>query len=319
VSARTIDGRRVAAALTEELRREVKTLADQGVRPGLATVLAGDDYAARAYERRVRRLAEDLGVRYLACSLAADVVTADVLAAVGGLAADPRISGILVLRPLPAGVNEVEVYRVMDPDKDIEAVTPLNAGLLAQGRPRFIPSTPAACFHLLDGYLADTTPDPAQFYARSLIAVVGRSNNVGKPSVLLGLARGATVVSCDVNTSRAGRLVELSRQADVLIVAAGVPGLITAAHVRPGAVVIDVGINPVRSADTGQVRLVGDVASEEVAGVAGGLTPVPGGVGPVTDVFLLHNTMAAAAAIAGVAEAQPSLEGPWHGDSASAG
>ncbi len=319
MSARTIDGRRVAAALTEELRREVKTLADQGVRPGLATVLAGDDYAARAYERRVRRLAEDLGVRYLACSLAADVVTADVLAAVGGLAADPRISGILVLRPLPAGVNEVEVYRVMDPDKDIEAVTPLNAGLLAQGRPRFIPSTPAACFHLLDGYLADTTPDPAQFYARSLIAVVGRSNNVGKPSVLLGLARGATVVSCDVNTSRAGRLVELSRQADVLIVAAGVPGLITAAHVRPGAVVIDVGINPVRSADTGQVRLVGDVASEEVAGVAGGLTPVPGGVGPVTDVFLLHNTMAAAAAIAGVAEAQPSLEGPWHGDSASAG
>ena len=319
MSARTIDGRRVAAALTEELRREVKTLADQGVRPGLATVLAGDDYAARAYERRVRRLAEDLGVRYLACSLAADVVTADVLAAVGGLAADPRISGILVLRPLPAGVNEVEVYRVMDPDKDIEAVTPLNAGLLAQGRPRFIPSTPAACFHLLDGYLADTTPNPAQFYARSLIAVVGRSNNVGKPSVLLGLARGATVVSCDVNTSRAGRLVELSRQADVLIVAAGVPGLITAAHVRPGAVVIDVGINPVRSADTGQVRLVGDVASEEVAGVAGGLTPVPGGVGPVTDVFLLHNTMAAAAAIAGVAEAQPSLEGPWHGDSASAG
>ena len=319
MSARTIDGRKVAAALTEELRREVKTLADQGVRPGLATVLAGDDYAARAYERRVRRLAEDLGVRYLACSLAADVVTADVLAAVGGLAADPRISGILVLRPLPAGVNEVEVYRVMDPDKDIEAVTPLNAGLLAQGRPRFIPSTPAACFHLLDGYLADTTPDPAQFYARSLIAVVGRSNNVGKPSVLLGLARGATVVSCDVNTSRAGRLVELSRQADVLIVAAGVPGLITAAHVRPGAVVIDVGINPVRSADTGQVRLVGDVASEEVAGVAGGLTPVPGGVGPVTDVFLLHNTMAAAAAIAGVAEAQPSLEGPWHGDSASAG
>lgn len=319
MSAQTIDGRRVAAALTEELRREVKTLADQGVRPGLATVLAGDDYAARAYERRVRRLAEDLGVRYLACSLPADVVTADVLAAVGGLAADPRISGILVLRPLPAGVNEVEVYRVMDPDKDIEAVTPLNAGLLAQGRPRFIPSTPAACFHLLDGYLADTTPNPTQFYARSLIAVVGRSNNVGKPSVLLGLARGATVLSCDVNTSRAGRLAELSRQADVLIVAAGVPGLVTAAHVRPGAVVIDVGINPVRSADTGQVRLVGDVASEEVAGVAGGLTPVPGGVGPVTDVFLLHNTMAAAAAIAGVAEAQPSLEGPWHGDSASAG
>ncbi len=319
MSARTIDGRKVAAALTEELRREVKTLADQGVRPGLATVLAGDDYAARAYERRVRRLAEDLGVRYLACSLPADVVTADVLAAVGGLAADPRISGILVLRPLPAGVNEVEVYRVMDPDKDIEAVTPLNAGLLAQGRPRFIPSTPAACFHLLDGYLADTTPNPAQFYARSLIAVVGRSNNVGKPSVLLGLARGATVVSCDLNTSRAGRLAELSRQADVLIVAAGVPGLVTAAHVRPGAVVIDVGINPVRSADTGQVRLVGDVASEEVAGVAGGLTPVPGGVGPVTDVFLLHNTVAAAAAIAGVAEAQPSLEGPWHGDTAPAG
>lgn len=310
MTARVIDGRDAAAELTAELRREVKVLVEQQVLPGLATVVTGDDYAAHAYERRVRRLAEDLGVHYVSRFLPADAVTADVIAAVGGFAADPRLTGILVLRPLPPQVSEVEVYRLLDPAKDIEAVTPLNAGLLAEGRPRFVPSTPAACFHLLDAHLAGTTPDPARHYAGSLIAVVGRSNNVGKPAALLGMARGATILSCDVNTSRAGRLADLTSQADVIVVAAGVPGLIRAEHVRPGAVVLDVGINPVHDPASGRVRLVGDVA-DEVADVAGALTPVPGGVGPVTDVWLLHNTVAAASLAAGKARAQPALVPPW--------
>lgn len=310
MTAQLLNGRLAAAELLEEVRRELKSLAEQGVRPGLATVLAGDDYAAQAYERRVRRLAENLGVHYTSRVLPPDAVTADVIAVVGGFAADPRLSGILVLRPLPPHVSEVEVYRVLDPAKDIEAVTPLAAGLLAEGRPRFVPSTPAACFHLLDRHLAGTIADPAAFYARSLIAVIGRSNNVGKPAVLLGMARGATVLSCDINTSRAGRLVELTRQADVVLVAAGVPGLLRADHVRPGAVVLDVGINPVGDVSSGRVRLVGD-AAEEVADVAAAVSPVPGGVGPVTDVWLLHNTVAAAALAAGTARAQPAIGPPW--------
>lgn len=311
MTAHCIDGVAAAAALTDQLRREVKSLAAQDVRPGLATVVAGADYAAHAYERRVRRLANDLGVHYVSHQLPATAVTADVTAAVGGLGADPRISGILVLRPLPPTVNEVEVYRVLDPAKDVEAVTPLNAGLLAEGRPRFVPSTPAACFHLLDAYLASTTTNVAQFYARSVVTVVGRSNNVGKPAALLGMARGATVLSCDVNASRAGRLREFTSHADVLIVAAGVPQLIGAEDVRSGAVVIDIGINPVPDRDTGRIRLVGDVATDDVAAVAGALTPVPGGVGPVTDVFLVHNAVAAARAAAGVARSEPELVKPW--------
>ncbi len=311
MTAAVIDGNAAARELLEHLRKEVVVLSDQGVRAGLATVLGGDDYAAHAYERRVRRLAESLGIHYARVHLPPDVEAADVLAAVGALGADPRISGILVLRPLPQQVDEVEVYRVLDPAKDIEAVHPANAGLLAQGRPRFVPSTPAAVFHLLDRHLAHTVADPADFYEKSLIAVVGRSHNVGQPATLLAMARNATLVSCDVHTDRAGRLAKLTRDADVVIAAAGVPGLLTDEHVRPGAVVLDVGINPVRDPVSGQTRMVGDVAHAAVAAVAGALTPVPGGVGPVTDVCLLHNTVVAATLAARVERARPVPGGLW--------
>jgi len=303
MTARVIDGAAAARQLHAELAREVKALREQQVVPGLATVLVGSDYASLAYERRVRMLAEAVDCHYAGVRLRAEAEQADLLAAVGGLNADPRISGILILRPLQTHHAEAGIFQMLDPGKDIEAVHPLNAGLLELGRPRFVPSTPASCFHLLDHHLREAGTDAAAFYARSCIVVLGRSNNVGKPASLLGMQRGATVISCDVNAFRAARLREFTRQADVLIVAVGVPGLIGPDDVREGAVVIDVGINPVAGED-GHTRLVGDV-DPSVAERAAAVTPVPGGVGPVTDVWLLHNTVLAAKLRAGAERDDP--------------
>ena len=304
-----IDGRAYAADMKDRVAAEVKVLARRGVRPGLATVLVGNSVPAEAYERRVRRLAEDLDCHYLCERMPGDVEEADVVAAVGKLDADPRVSGILVLRPLPAQVSEVAVYRELDPLKDIECVHPTNAGLLALGRPRYVPSTPAAVFHMLDRYLREAGQDPGTLYARSNIVLIGRSNNVGKPAILLGLARNATVVSCDVHSFRAGLLFEHTALADILIVAAGVPGLIAGEHVKEGVIAIDVGINPVYDEETGKLHFVGDLDFPTVAEKARAISPVPGGVGPITDAWLLQNTVTAARLAAEVAAAQPTLEG----------
>jgi methylenetetrahydrofolate dehydrogenase (NADP+)/methenyltetrahydrofolate cyclohydrolase len=309
VTAQVIDGLAYAADLKRGIAAEVEQLAANGVRPGLATILVGGDYAAASYERRVRRLASELGCRYVCERLPGDVEEADVVAVVGKLGADPRVSGILVLRPLPPWVSEPVVYRALDPLKDIEAVHPVNAGLLALGRPRYIPSTPASVFYMLDRYLRESGCDPSEVYSRSNLVLVGRSNNVGKPAILLGLARGATLLSCDVNSFKAGLLYEHTSRADILIVAAGVPGLIAGGHLKPGAIVIDVGINPVEDPRTGRVRLVGDVDFDSAAEQAGAVSPVPGGVGPITDVWLLRNTVAAAKLALGIAAAQPAMDG----------
>lgn len=293
MTAHVIDGTACAAELGEELTAEVKALAGRGLRPGLATLIAGSDYAAMAYERRVRRLADSLGCYYISEQLPADAAEEDVLALVGKVNADPRVSGILVLRPLPAQVNEGHVFRTLDPSKDIEAVHPLNAGRLALGQPRFIPSTPASCYHLLDHYLRQSGRDPMRFYEDRCVVVVGRSNNVGKPAIHLGLIRGAVVVSCDEHAFRHDRLREFTTQGDVLIVAAGVPRLIGPDDVKPGAIVIDVGINPVEDDASGHIHLVGDVDFSAVSRHAEAVSPVPGGVGPVTDVWLLRNTLTA--------------------------
>jgi methylenetetrahydrofolate dehydrogenase (NADP+)/methenyltetrahydrofolate cyclohydrolase len=295
VSATVIDGAHIAAELRADVERRVAELGAAGVAPGLATVLVGEDYAAQAYERRVRRLAEEIGCRYVSEVLAADVEEADALALVGKLNADPRLSGILILRPLPQQVSEEHLYRQLDPLKDVEAVHPENAGLLALGEPRYTPSTPASIFYLLDRYVEESGRDPAAFYNGLDLVLVGRSNNVGKPALWLGLARGATVVSCHRFTAQAGRLEEHTRQADILVVAAGVPGLVTGEMVKEGVIAVDVGINPVRDEATGKVRLVGDLDFESVAEKAEAVTPVPGGVGPITDVWLLRNTADAAA------------------------
>jgi methylenetetrahydrofolate dehydrogenase (NADP+) / methenyltetrahydrofolate cyclohydrolase len=299
VSAVVVDGRRLADELRGDVEERVAALEREGVVPGLATVLVGDDYAAQAYERRLRRLAGEMGCRYTSELLAPDVEEADALALVGKLNADPRISGILILRPLPPQVSEEHLYRQLDPLKDVEAVHPENAGLLALGEPRYTPSTPASVFYLLDRYVEESGRDPATFYNGLDLVLVGRSNNVGKPSLWLGLARGATVVSCHHFTAQAGRLEAHTRQADILVVAAGVQGLVHGDMVKEGVIAVDVGINPVQDGATGKVRLVGDLEFESVAARAEAVTPVPNGVGPITDVWLLRNTAEAARLQAG--------------------
>jgi methylenetetrahydrofolate dehydrogenase (NADP+) / methenyltetrahydrofolate cyclohydrolase len=294
VRAHVIDGEAFAAELREEVEASFREVGDAGVRPGLATVIVGEDYSAQAYERRLRRLAEEFACHYTSEVLAPDIEEADAFAVIGKLNADPRISGILILRPLPSQVREGNLYRTLDPLKDVEAVHPDNAGLLALGQPRFVPSTPASVFFMLDRYVEESGRDPKTFYNGLDLVLVGRSNNVGKPALWLGLARNATVVSCHAYTSQAGRLPEHTLRADILVVAAGVPGIVNGDMVKEGVIAIDVGINAVRDERTGKTRLVGDLDFESVAAKAEAISPVPGGVGPITDVWLLRNTIEAA-------------------------
>ena len=259
-----IDGNTLAEELSEHVHEELRQLKISGARPGLATILVGDDHAAAAYERHVERLAERLECEYANEHLPDDAELADVLAVVGKLNADPRVTGILVLRPLPAGISEPLVYRALDPYKDVEAVHPENAGLLAQGRPRFVPSTPASCFYLLDAYAEVAGREPESFYPGKTLVVVGRSDSVGKPAASLGLQRHATVVTCHSRTTRSG----------CVHAAGGHP------HrrgrrggprdrrdmVRDGVIAVDVGIDPVKDPETGKVRFVGDIEFDERRG-----------------------------------------------------
>jgi methylenetetrahydrofolate dehydrogenase (NADP+)/methenyltetrahydrofolate cyclohydrolase len=298
MTAEIIDGRKIAHSLKADVTDEVEDLWARGFRCGLATIVVGDDFSSRAYERRLGRIADELGVPCEQVDLPETAPQDEVLGAVQRLNEDPAVSGILVLRPLPRHISEVDVFRALAPEKDIESVHPENAGLLALGTPRFVPSTAASIFYLLDSWLDSIGEDRTAFYHRSLIVVVGRSNNVGKPAVSLAYDRQASVMSVDEWASKEGRLGWHARQADVLVVAAGVAGLIKAEHVRPGAVVVDVGINRFDDPVTGKVRMVGDVALDEARTRARAIAPVPGGVGPVTDVWLIRNTVAAARAAA---------------------
>jgi methylenetetrahydrofolate dehydrogenase (NADP+) / methenyltetrahydrofolate cyclohydrolase len=294
MTAQIIDGRKIAEELKTEVAGEVKQLRADGIGCRLATLVVGDDFGAKVYERRLARIAAELDVRCQQLALPVTASQDEVLAVVGGLKDDPAVSGVLILRPLPPHISEVEVFRTLAPLKDIEAVHPENAGLLALGTPRYVPSTAASAFHVLDEWLDEAGEDRRAFYHRSLIVVVGRSNNVGKPAVSLAYEREAAVESVDEWASRTDRLGWHTRRADVLIVAAGVPGLIRSEHIREGAVVLDVGINLASDPATGAVRIVGDVDLDDVAPRARAITPVPGGIGPVTDVWLLRNTVLAA-------------------------
>ncbi|WP_329252729.1 hypothetical protein OG417_09420 [Actinoallomurus sp. NBC_01490] len=294
MTATIIDGRKMADALKEQVAAEARALAADGIRCGLATVTVGNDYGSRAYVTRIERITSRLAVPHQAVSLPADSTQEAVRDTVARLNADASVSGVLILRPLPPHLDEAGIFQALSPVKDIEAVHPDNAGLLALGRPRYLPSTAASIFHVLDGWLDAAGEDRADFYHRSLIVVIGRSNNVGKPAVSLAYDRQAAVESIDVWASRAGRLGWHTRRADVLIVAAGVPGLIRSEHIKEGAIVLDVGINPLLDPASGRTRTVGDVDFDDVINRARAVTPVPGGIGPVTDVWLVRNTVTAA-------------------------
>lgn len=281
MSARIIDGRALATRRRAEVADAVARLrSEHGVQPGLATVLVGDDPASRTYVGMKHRATEAAGMRSIQHLLPAETSQAELLALVDDLDADDAVDGVLVQLPLPGHLDAREVQRRVDPAKDVDALNPVTAGLLANGEPTFLACTPAGVLALLE--------EAGVELPGAEVVIVGRSTLVGRPlSIMLTLpGRDATVT---VAHSRTRDLAAVCRRADVLVVAAGREGLVTADMVRPGAVVIDVGTN--RTADG---RLVGDVAFDEVAAVAGAITPVPGGVGPMTVTMLLANTLHAA-------------------------
>jgi methylenetetrahydrofolate dehydrogenase (NADP+)/methenyltetrahydrofolate cyclohydrolase len=278
VGAKVIDGKAVAADVRAEVARGVEEFAAaEGRAPGLATVLVGDDPASHVYVGSKRRLTEEVGMRSIHHGLDADVQPRVLLDLVGELARDDAVDGILVQLPLPPGHDQDEVIRSIPPGKDVDGLTAASAGLLAQGRPGLVPCTPRGVMELLR--VAGVEPSGAD------AVIVGRSILVGRPLAALLTNANATVTVCH---SRTRDLAEVTRRADVLVAAVGSPGLITAEMVSPGATVIDVGTN---RTDGG---LVGDVDFAGVCEVAGAITPVPGGVGPMTIAMLLSNTLAAA-------------------------
>jgi methylenetetrahydrofolate dehydrogenase (NADP+)/methenyltetrahydrofolate cyclohydrolase len=282
VSAAIIDGQAVAKRLREELAGEVRAFTDRtGIVPHLAAVLVGDDPASAVYVRNKQRACEQAGLRSSLYRLAADRSQTDLLQLVARLNADRDVHGILVQLPLPPQIDATAVLDAVDPLKDIDAFHPHNVGLLVQGRPRFLPCTPHGCQRLLIEHGIET--------AGAHAVVLGRSEIVGKPMALLlvqkGRAADATVTICH---SRTRNVATLTRQADILVAAIGRPKFVTADMVKPGAVVIDVGINRVGD------QLVGDVDFEAVREVASAITPVPRGVGPMTIAMLLRNTLTAA-------------------------
>ena len=278
-SARVIDGRAVAAKVRERVTGEVAELRERGVIPGLATVLVGEDPASRVYVRMKRKACEEVGIASTHHELSGDVPEAELQDLLEGLGADPAVSGILLQLPLPEHLDALQMTALIPPEKDVDGLTPLSAGLLAHGRDSLVPCTPAGVMELL--HEAGTELEGAQ------AVVLGRSQLVGRPVAALLLAANATVTHCH---SRTRDLAAVCSQADVLIAAVGRPGTVTAGMVREGATVIDVGTN--RTED----GLVGDVDFGPVAERAGAITPVPGGVGPMTIAMLLSNTAKAARA-----------------------
>jgi methylenetetrahydrofolate dehydrogenase (NADP+)/methenyltetrahydrofolate cyclohydrolase len=285
---RLIEGRAIAEKVYAELRTEISTLKQAGRRPGLAVVLVGDNPASRAYVRSKDKMCRDLGLHSVKLELPAETTQSDLLRRVGELNRDPAVHGILVQSPPPKQIDEAAIVRAIDPAKDVDGFHPANVAKLALGdETGFVPCTPLGCQRLL----LETGVEIAGAH----VVVLGRSMIVGKPLALLLMRKGkggdATVT---VVHSRSKRLAEITRSADILIAAIGQPEFVRAEHVREGSVVIDVGINRVDDPTMERgYRLVGDVAFGEVSERASAITPVPGGVGPMTIAMLMANTVRA--------------------------
>lgn len=287
-----ISGNEIAAQVLSELKQRVVDLASEGVVPGLATVLVGDDPASHVYVNMKNKDARELGLHSRQITLPAETSQDELLGLVQGLNADPRIHGILVQLPLPSHIDEAAVLVAIDPAKDVDGFHPFNVGRLSGGAEDVLaPCTPRGVVEML----MRTGHDPAGKHC----VVVGRSNIVGRPmaSLLLRKGRGGNA-TVTVAHSRSKDLGAITRQADILIVAIGRAGTVTKDMVKPGAVVIDVGVNRIDDPSSPKgYRLVGDVAYDEVREVASAITPVPGGVGPMTRALLMSNTVDAAWAL----------------------
>jgi methylenetetrahydrofolate dehydrogenase (NADP+)/methenyltetrahydrofolate cyclohydrolase len=283
IETKLIDGKAFAADLRARIAVEVADLdARAGVKPGLAVVLVGEDPASQVYVRNKAAQTAEAGMASFEFKLPAETAEADLLALVGRLNADAAVHGILVQLPLPAHIDTNKVLSTIDPAKDVDGFHVVNAGRLAVGLDALVPCTPLGCVMLLKHHLGNLSGLKA--------VVVGRSNIVGKPAAQLLLREDCTVT---IAHSRTRDLPGECRTADILVAAVGRPEMVRGDWIKPGATVIDVGINRVPKGD-GKTRLVGDVAFEEAQGIAGLITPVPGGVGPMTIACLLQNTLTAA-------------------------
>jgi methylenetetrahydrofolate dehydrogenase (NADP+) / methenyltetrahydrofolate cyclohydrolase len=285
MTATIIDGKTYAATLRGRVAEGVAAYhADAGRVPGLAVVLVGEDPASAVYVRNKAKQTVEVGMQSFEHKLPADTPQADLIALVERLNADPAVDGILVQLPLPQHLDELAVVSAINPDKDVDGLHVVSAGRLVSGIPGLVSCTPLGCMMLIRDTLGDTLSGKDA-------VVIGRSILVGKPVAQLLLAANCTVTMAH---SRTQNLAEVVRRADIVVAAVGRPEMVKADWIKPGACVIDVGINRVPAAEEGKTRLVGDVAYAECAEVAGSLTPVPGGVGPMTIACLLHNTLQAA-------------------------
>ena len=291
MTARRIDGKAAAAAIRASVAERAAEFADRiGRQPGLATVLVGEDPASAVYVRSKNRATAEAGMTSFAHNLPDTTSEDELLQLVASLNADERVDGILVQLPLPPQIDATRVIEMMEPSKDVDGFHPANAGRLATGLPSLVPCTPYGCLHLLRQELGSLAGLNA--------VVVGRSNIVGKPMAQLLLRESATVT---IAHSRTRDLPGVVRGADIVVPAVGRPEMVRGDWIKPGAVVIDVGVNRVPT-DDGKGRLVGDVAFDEAAEVAAAITPVPGGVGPMTIAMLMRNTLVAAHRRAGLVD-----------------
>lgn len=276
--AKLLLGKEVSARIKGELREEVAHLKEKGINPGLAVIIVGDDPASRVYVNNKKKACEECGIYSEEYALPAETSEKDLLDLIEVLNGNDKISGILVQLPVPKHIDEKKVIEAISPVKDVDAFHPVNVGKIMVGDFDFVPCTPAGVMELIKESGIDV--------AGKECVVVGRSNIVGKPQAMLLLHKNGTVTICH---SRTKDLAAKTREADILVVAVGIPNFITGDMIKPGAVVIDVGIN--RVADK---KLVGDVEFETAEKVAGAITPVPGGVGPMTIAMLMKNTVKAA-------------------------
>jgi methylenetetrahydrofolate dehydrogenase (NADP+)/methenyltetrahydrofolate cyclohydrolase len=291
MTARLIDGKAAAAAIRECVAQFATEFAARaGRQPGLATVLVGEDPASAVYVRMKNKAVAEAGMASFAHNLPETITEAELLALVGELNGDDRVDGILVQLPLPKQIDTARVISAIDPANDVDGFHPLNQGRLFAGVEGLVACTPLGCLHLLKAELGTLAGLDA--------VVIGRSNIVGKPMAMLLIRQSATVT---VAHSQSRDLPGIVRRADIVVAAVGRPEIVRGDWIKPGATVIDVGINRIETGD-GKGRLVGDVAFDEAAEVAGAITPVPGGVGPMTIAMLLRNTLVAAHRRAGLTD-----------------